>query len=361
MTRLFFLAACFAGALATYDNYGGGDKMSSEASGGYMNSGDKSADNMKSGDMSQSKDMKAGSGAAAAGASITVLTSCKGGSAPVEQMAQPSMAKGMMHKASTHKIRRLSLYSSMLRPSLQVTVGGDAGLVFSPNTLSAMPGDMVEFTFMSMNHTLTQSTFPEPCKKMKDGADSGFLPNPNNTISPPPTYMFQVMDTKPVWFYCKQKKPTSHCGKGMTFSINPTADKTNDMFTAMAIQQNGTAAAPAGMSSSMAPPADTTMMVPPMDTTMMAPPAAAYTPPPPAPAAAAMPAAAAAAGSPPATPPQAPAMLSAPAAAVGNNMAAGAGTMQNGQCSCSCLCGVSAFPAGAGVGMVGGWSGSVSM
>lgn len=77
-------------------------------------------------------------------------------------------------------------------------VGGDAGLVFSPNTLTAMPGDMVEFTFMSKNHTLTQSTFPEPCKKMKDGVDSGFLPNPDNTISPPPTYVFQVKDAKPV-------------------------------------------------------------------------------------------------------------------------------------------------------------------
>lgn len=61
----------------------------------------------------------------------------------------------------------------------------------------AAAGDMVEFTFMSMNHTLTQSTFPNPCVKMQGGVDSGFLPNPNNTISPPPTYMFQVTDTKP--------------------------------------------------------------------------------------------------------------------------------------------------------------------
>jgi hypothetical protein len=38
-------------------------------------------------------------------------------------------------------------------------------------------------------------------------------------------------------FYCRQ---TGHCGKGMTFSINPTANKTQAMFQSMAIQQNGT-------------------------------------------------------------------------------------------------------------------------
>lgn len=32
---------------------------------------------------------------------------------------------------------------------------------------------------------------------MQGGVDSGFLPNPNNTISPPPTYMFQVKDMTP--------------------------------------------------------------------------------------------------------------------------------------------------------------------
>ncbi|KAL8649523.1 MAG: hypothetical protein Q9226_005547, partial [Calogaya cf. arnoldii] len=200
MTRLLFLAACFAGALATYD-YGGGDKMagnkmSAEMSGQNMNKGadqtnamamnsgdNKSGDNygadMKNGDKNQNNamEMKSGSDAPAADKSVVVLASCKGGNAPVEQKAQPAMEKGMMHK---------------------VMVGGEAGLIFSPNTLTAMPGDLVEFTFMSKNHTLTQSTFAEPCKKMKEGVDSGFLPNADNTLSPPPTYVFQVKDKKPI-------------------------------------------------------------------------------------------------------------------------------------------------------------------
>jgi plastocyanin len=81
---------------------------------------------------------------------------------------------------------------------MQVTVGGDAGLVYSPPTLNANVGDMVEFTFMSMNHTVTQSTFPLPCVKMQGGVDSGFMPNPNNTVSPPPSMMFQVTTTDPI-------------------------------------------------------------------------------------------------------------------------------------------------------------------
>ncbi|KAL8911902.1 MAG: hypothetical protein Q9172_007587 [Xanthocarpia lactea] len=163
MTRLLFLATCFAGALATYD-YGGGNKKANGKT-----TADMSSKNMDKGaDQKNAADMKSGSGTANVDASITVLTSYKGGEAPVEQMAQPAMDKGMMHK---------------------VMVGGDAGLIFSPNTLTAKPGDMVEFTFMSMNHTVTQSTFPEPCKKMDGGADSGFLANPNNTITPPPTYI----------------------------------------------------------------------------------------------------------------------------------------------------------------------------
>ncbi|KAL8903461.1 MAG: hypothetical protein Q9171_007392, partial [Xanthocarpia ochracea] len=172
MTRLLFLAACFASALATYD-YGGGAKKANDKT-----AADMSSKNMNKGaDQKNAADMKSGSGTASVDAPITVLTSYKGGDAPVEQIAQPAMDKGMMHK---------------------VMVGGDAGLIFSPNTLTAKPGDMVEFTFMSMNHTVTQSTFPQPCKKMDGGADSGFLANPNNTITPPPTYMFQVKDDKAV-------------------------------------------------------------------------------------------------------------------------------------------------------------------
>ncbi|KAL8703078.1 MAG: hypothetical protein Q9201_003740 [Fulgogasparrea decipioides] len=330
MTRLLLLAACFTSAFATYDTMAG-DKMGAS----YMSGGTNEKNAM---------DMGSGSNAGAVDPSITVISKYMGGNAPMEQVSQPTMNKGATH---------------------MVTVGGDAGLVFSPNTIMAAPGDMVHFTFMSTNHTLTQSTFAKPCVKMQGGADSGFLPNPNNTISPPPTFMFQVKDTKPVWFYCKQKKPANHCGKGMTFSINPTAEKTQTTFMQMAMQQNGTAAAGAmGMGSSTASSmmtAATSMpaaAAPPPPSAASPPPAAAvtsptYSPPPPPQQAAA---------APPASMP-APAAAPAPQnmAAAGSSMVQGSGTMSNGQCSCSCLCGTAAFPAGAGIGMYGGFSGAVAM
>ncbi|KHN97758.1 Cupredoxin [Metarhizium album ARSEF 1941] len=124
-----------------------------------------------------------------------------------------------------------------------VTVGGDA-LKFTPEQLqNVATGDMILFKFLSKNHTVTQSTFAKPCVAKPGGSDSGFQPNPNNTKSPPPQQMWQVNTTDPQWFYCKQKTPKSHCGEGMVFSVNPTADKTHAMFQAMAVAQNGTGSA----------------------------------------------------------------------------------------------------------------------
>ncbi|KAF3765811.1 Cupredoxin, partial [Cryphonectria parasitica EP155] len=99
----------------------------------------------------------------------------------------------------------------------QVTVGGTAGLVYTPSSITAAVGDMVVFTFMSTNHTVTQSSFTSPCVAMAGGMDSGFQPNANNAVNPPPQVAMQVQVTTPLWFYCKQ---TGHCGKGMVFSIN---------------------------------------------------------------------------------------------------------------------------------------------
>ncbi|KAI0194847.1 hypothetical protein EV127DRAFT_201262 [Xylaria flabelliformis] len=117
-----------------------------------------------------------------------------------------------------------------------VQVGGSAGLAYSPSEVQAAVGDMVVFTFMSTNHTVTQSSFATPCDPMAGGMDSGFQPNKDNAVVPAPQVAMQVMTTDPIWFYCRQ---TGHCGKGMVFSINPSAAKTQAMFQAMAIQQKG--------------------------------------------------------------------------------------------------------------------------
>jgi len=50
-----------------------------------------------------------------------------------------------------------------------VHVGGSAGLVFTPEFIMCDVGTVVEFQFDVKNHTLTQSTFPEPCVGMSNG------------------------------------------------------------------------------------------------------------------------------------------------------------------------------------------------
>lgn len=93
-----------------YMSKGADQKNAMEMNSGDMMSGDKSAKHMKNGDK------KAGSGAASADSAITVLTSCKGGNAPVEQIAQPSMDKGTMHKVSINNIL-LQVWSTHIDPA----------------------------------------------------------------------------------------------------------------------------------------------------------------------------------------------------------------------------------------------------
>jgi len=80
-----------------------------------------------------------------------------------------------------------------------VTVGGPAGgLTFQPAEISAAIGDMVVFTFLSANHTATQSAFDTPCQPLAGGMDSSFQPNPNNSVNPPPQVAMQVMVDTPL-------------------------------------------------------------------------------------------------------------------------------------------------------------------
>ncbi|KAI5478860.1 Env9p [Pseudohyphozyma bogoriensis] len=97
-----------------------------------------------------------------------------------------------------------------------VIVGGDAGLVYTPNYVDAKVGDKVIFQFEPKNHTATQSSFDEPCTRLKDkkgnviGVSSGFEPV-SNTTTVFPTFTFDVQVETPIWFYCGQ---VGHCPAG---------------------------------------------------------------------------------------------------------------------------------------------------
>jgi plastocyanin len=75
-----------------------------------------------------------------------------------------------------------------------VVVGGSAGLVYTPSYIYANIGDVVIFTFGVKNHTVTQSSFAQPCVAAEGGADSGFMPTDGTNM---PTFAYTVNSTSP--------------------------------------------------------------------------------------------------------------------------------------------------------------------
>ena len=217
-------------------------------------------------------------------------------------------------------------------------------LGFSPESITANVGDMVEFVFMQKNHTVTQSTFAEPCKKMEGGQDSGFMPNAegkegvtwNMTVettdatctfpSPPPPIPKRKKRKRkkkkanvfPGW-YCKQG---THCGVGMVFAVNAatTGEKTMAVFKNTAINGNSTKSANLGLAAIQS--VDPAAAAAPSTVTVQA--------------------------------------ASGTGAVAGSTatVVAGQGSDQNGQsCGCQCLCGVNSFPQQAAVNNFGGFAG----
>jgi plastocyanin len=103
-----------------------------------------------------------------------------------------------------------------------VTVGAAGRLVFSPPRLNVTVGDTVIFEFLALNHTLTQSSLPNPCiHNPNGGIDTGFKQyNPSNT-SGKFLVEYHVESSSPQWFFCSQTRNISHCNNGMVFALNP--------------------------------------------------------------------------------------------------------------------------------------------
>ncbi|KAI0831729.1 hypothetical protein BC628DRAFT_1415240 [Trametes gibbosa] len=146
-----------------------------------------------------------------------------------------------------------------------ITVGGDSTLTFSPSNISAQVGDTLTFQFMTKNHTATQSSFANPCSPLSAsstsgqvGFDSGFMPALANADVP--TFKVTINDTAPVWVYCKQTNPASHCAAGMVFSVNAIESGPNNFgaFQAKAKASGGAPPAPSTSGSGSGPsPSDT--------------------------------------------------------------------------------------------------------
>ncbi len=126
---------------------------------------------------------------------------------------------------------------------VQIVSVSDANgsLKYYPDNIQAAPGSVVQFQFHPKNHTITESSFAEPCKPIapnltsptRPGLKSGFVPV-MGTESTTPVYNVLINDTKPIWLYCGQGP---HCQKGMSMVINQnmsSTDKTIEAYKAAA-------------------------------------------------------------------------------------------------------------------------------
>ncbi|KAF9265512.1 Cupredoxin [Marasmius fiardii PR-910] len=136
----------------------------------------------------------------------------------------------------------LSSLAGSLAKTVNITVGDNNSLLFNPESVAdVQQGDVLQFTFVSKNHSVVQSTFATPCTAKESGINSDFhlISDP----SQPFVWNLTVNDTTaPLWFYCSQKQPGDHCAAGMVLAINPTANATFDAFKAKATgnSTNGT-------------------------------------------------------------------------------------------------------------------------
>ncbi|KAB5595667.1 hypothetical protein CTheo_905 [Ceratobasidium theobromae] len=136
---------------------------------------------------------------------------------------------------------RFSAALALLVPAFAANITvlvGSGGLVYTPSNITAQTGDFVEFEFRGGNHTVTQSTFTDPCTQFRNattnqaGLDSGFQPVAAGATQFP-VWTIQITETSPIWMFCAQGK---HCANGMVFSINAneSSDKSFAAYKARA-------------------------------------------------------------------------------------------------------------------------------
>ncbi|KAH8590165.1 Cupredoxin [Bisporella sp. PMI_857] len=149
---------------------------------------------------------------------------------------------GSSGSSSSTSAAAASTTASATKGIQTVLVGSPQTLVFSPNSIKADVGTVVEFVFYPNTHSVAQSSFAEPCEPLANG--TGFYSGRQTTASGSTganVFAITINDTKPIWYYCAFP---SHCKSGMVGVINPPSDgsKTVAQFISAAAEINETVA-----------------------------------------------------------------------------------------------------------------------
>lgn len=113
-------------------------------------------------------------------------------------------------------------------PTVTVGLNNGAVLRFDPPYLPYVAvGQKIHFDFRAVNHTLTESSLYDPCKKLAGTTVDTNFQNANKADIPGAKPFDLVIDSdKPRFFYCKQANgtPNGHCKNGMVFAVNTNAN-----------------------------------------------------------------------------------------------------------------------------------------
>ncbi|KAM0254385.1 hypothetical protein ACHAQJ_006854 [Trichoderma viride] len=117
----------------------------------------------------------------------------------------------------------LTLASHASAETIKIDVG-ENGFTFTPDSVTAQKGDILEFTFHPLNHSVVMGDFENPCAPAKTGGFfSGFMPVSSGVASE--VFQVTVNSTDPIFFYCSQNT-LSHCISGMSGVVNANSSQT---------------------------------------------------------------------------------------------------------------------------------------
>lgn len=107
-----------------------------------------------------------------------------------------------------------------------------------PETTEAAVGEIIEFNFYPLNHSIVRAEYGFPCIPYemtgsgKTGFFSGFNPV-DKVLNNPPKYSIRVNDTEPIFFYCSA--PGSCITYGMVGGINLNSSMSIDKQRTLAM------------------------------------------------------------------------------------------------------------------------------
>ncbi|KAH9476567.1 hypothetical protein JR316_0010479 [Psilocybe cubensis] len=158
-------------------------------------------------------------------------------------MAFPQFPPLTLVLAATAALHGALLVTAQTTHTVKV---GLQGSFFDPATISAGLNDTITFIFAGFFHTVTQSSFANPCSPLPGGFSSGPAGTQNNDTQHPMTWDLHITNvSEPIWFFCEMTQPTSHCAvSGMVGRyisvINPPSIAAYTSFRAAAQQVTGT-------------------------------------------------------------------------------------------------------------------------